>query len=514
MSKGSNIIFILNDHETYYGHGEMAGGPKIHRPNFERLAKEGIEFTRAYTVCPLCGPARRTMLTGLFPHTHGEIINDVNQPFENKTYLEKLAEVGYKNYYYGKWHAGPGTAFDHHCEGMSYPAYNNPYTKPEYKEYLKKHGLPNIQVRITHLFQDPDLPYAKESGLQIGKVYRPNGPGVNEHAAGIMITPKETHEAFFLADLACEKLRELAESGNEHPFHLRVDFWGPHHPYFATQEFLDLYPPETIPEYPNFRDNLNNKPEIYKFDINHPISKNGRLIMPSPLPWSVYQETLALSYAQITLIDKAVGKILDTLEEFGFVENTLVLWSTDHGDALACHGGHFAKASYMPEEMIHVPLVIRYPNMIPAGQKNDKLVSNLDFAPTFLNAAGTSFSKTVQGKSLLPLCSGNDVEWREDLMCETNGCFINYLGRALLKDRYKYVWNYKDMDELYDLKEDPYELTNLIHDEKFFDIIEDMKIRLNKWRRETGDTLTKIKIMKIRRKKIKDGIDEHMTPIF
>lgn len=137
MTQKPNIVFLLNDHQAFYGHGKMVGGPKIHRPNFERLAKEGIEFSRAYTCCPLCAPARRSMLTGLFPHTHGELSNMSFNPFSNETYLDKLAEAGYKNYYYGKWHAGPDTAHDFHCEGFSYPDYNNPYTKPEYREYLK-----------------------------------------------------------------------------------------------------------------------------------------------------------------------------------------------------------------------------------------------------------------------------------------------------------------------------------------------------------------------------------------
>ena len=141
MKKRPNIIFILNDHQAYYGHGEKAGGPKIKRPNFTKLASGGIEFTRAYTACPLCGPARRTMLNGLFPHSHGEIKNDSNHAFEEEIYLTRLHELGYKNYYYGKWHTGPGTAHDHYCEGFSYNGYSNPYTKPEYKKYLKNNDL-------------------------------------------------------------------------------------------------------------------------------------------------------------------------------------------------------------------------------------------------------------------------------------------------------------------------------------------------------------------------------------
>lgn len=142
MKKQPNIIYLLNDHQAYYGHTI----PK--RPCFEAFAKEGVEFENTYTACPLCGPARRTMLTGLYPHHHQELINDQDHPYDRETYLDILAANGYRNYYFGKWHAGPGTAFDHHCEGFSYPSYNNPYTKPEYKEYLERYHLPEPEVRI------------------------------------------------------------------------------------------------------------------------------------------------------------------------------------------------------------------------------------------------------------------------------------------------------------------------------------------------------------------------------
>ncbi len=499
MTEKPNIIFLLNDHQSYYGHGEMAGGPKIQRPNFEKLAAGGIEFVRSYTACPLCSPARRTMLTGLFPHNHREIKNDTKHRFDRETYLAKLAEAGYKNYYFGKWHAGPKTAKEQYCEGFSYPSYNNPYTKPEYKEYIKKNNLPHFQVRIQRNFMIK--PWAKMLNLKEGELFSPKGDWCNEHATGIMTTPKETHEAFFLANLACDKLKELANTENNHPFHLRVDFWGPHQPYYATQEFLDMYKPTDIPEYPSFQDDLKNKPDIYKVDINYPISKNGKLIHPNPLPWSEWQKVLAYNYAQITLIDQAGGKILNTLEELGLAENTLIVWASDHGDALACHGGHFDKAYYMPEEMVRVPMAIRYPGRIPAGQKSEELVSNIDLAPTFLDVAGTAFNEPIDGQSLLPLCSQQVNKWREDLMCETHGHVVSHLGRLIVTDRYKYVWNDGDMDELYDLKEDPYELKNLIFDNSHAQILSDMKTRLKNWRQKTGDRVEK-HMIKIRKLKI------------
>lgn len=90
------------------------------------------------------------MLTGLYPHNHGELINDEDHPYDKPVYLDILHENGYDNYYYGKWHAGPGTALDHHCSGFNYPSYNNPYNKPEYKEYLERNGLPEPVIHIEH----------------------------------------------------------------------------------------------------------------------------------------------------------------------------------------------------------------------------------------------------------------------------------------------------------------------------------------------------------------------------
>ena len=488
VSDRPNIVYILNDHQAYYRHGWDAG-PRVQRPHFDRLAAKGVVFDRAYTACPLCGPARRTMLTGLYPHNHGEIKNDTDHPYDRQVYLDILAEAGYRNFYYGKWHAGAGTAFDHHCEGFSHPSYNNPYTKPEYLAYLRARGLPAPEMVLE---RDFGFGSRREKG---DRIVQDRG-WCNEHASGIFDAPEDCHEAMFLANLACDRLRELAAEGGDQPFALRVDFWGPHQPYFPTREYADLYNPEEIPEYGNFRDDLASKPEIYKLEGNRYISdkggQGGQIIRPNPLPWSEWRKTLALCYAQITLVDAAGGRILDTLDQLGLADNTLVIWTTDHGDALACHGGHFDKRSYMPEEMVRVPMAVRFGGRIPAGQKSDALVSNLDVAPTMLDAAGLAFENETDGESLLPLCAGGRDDWREDLMCETYGHGQDHVGRLVVTDRYKYVANRGDMDELYDLKDDPFEMTNLIGDSAHADVLADMRARLARWQQKTHDTETAI----------------------
>ena len=483
--KKPNIIFILNDHQVNYGHGNQ--GVRIKRPVFDRFASEGVRFEKAYSVCPLCGPARRSMLTGLYPHNHGELINDEDHPYDKPVYLDILHENGYDIFYDGKWHAGPGTALDHHCSGFNYPSYNNPYNKPEYKEYLERNGLPEPVIHIEHNFTN----YFDYDQMKEGSDYKQDRAWCNEHASGIMLTPPETHEAFFLADMACRKLQELSENSEEKPFHMRIDFWGPHQPYFPSREFADMYRPEDIPEYPSFGEDVtkSGKPEIYQSEDNRGISKDGKLVWPNPLPWNVWQEVLARAYAQITQMDAAVGKILEAVQRYGFGENTIVIWTTDHGDALACHGGHFDKRSYMPEEMLRVPLAVRYPEVLPAGLVSNSLASNLDVAVTMLDAAGLSFPEGADGKSLLTAGEGTDNLFREYIVCETHGHLEKHFGRAVITQRYKYIYNFGQKDELYDLCSDPYELNNLAQTETFAPVLKQIQKYLVEWAQSSRDTL-------------------------
>jgi arylsulfatase A-like enzyme len=485
MTSKPNILFLLNDHQAHYGHGAMAGGPAIQRPHFDALAAEGIAFQRAHAACPLCGPARRSMLTGLYPHNHGEIKNDREHPFDRETYLDLLAGAGYRNTYYGKWHAGPGTGLDHHCEGFNYPSYNNPYTKPEYLQYLAEQELPAPVIKPVYSFERPK--HAFNKALAEGKEYRQDKSWCNEHAAGIMTTPKETQESFFLAHLACKKLEEIAASDSDQPFHLRIDFWGPHQPYFPCQEYADRYDPKAIPRHPSFDDDLADKPDIYKHENNYPISEGNRLTQPSPIPWEDWQQVLALCYAQITMIDEAGGLIIQKLKELGLDENTLIVWGTDHGDNLACHGGHFDKMSYMPEEMLSVPLAMSFPGRVDPGQKRLEWVTNMDIPCTLLDAAGLSFPHRADGASLLKLGSRDNHAWRDDVMCETHGHAEDHLGRIIYHADYKYVFNDGDRDELYDLAADPFERVNLDADPAYADVLVDMKERLARWQDKTDD---------------------------
>ncbi len=479
--KKPNLLYIMVDHQIYYRHGWDLG-PRIIRNHFSGFARRGVEFSRAYSSNPLCGPTRRSILTGLYSHHHGEILNDVNVPMTERSYLQILSDNGYRNYYFGKWHAGMGTAHDHGCEGYCYPSYGNPYLTPEYKAYLKEKNLPEPKIRIECTMDPWRL------DLVPGTTYVQDKEWSNEQASGILLTPKETHEAFFLADMACRQLEEIKASGSEQPFSLRLDFWGPHDPYFVTQEYADLYEPSEIPKYPTFDSPELDKPSCYRKEHNLGISdKDGNLIFPNPVPWETWQLLLSRCYAHSTMVDDAAGLVLDKLYELGLDENTLIIWTADHGDAIACQGGKFDKASYMCEEVMRVPMAMCYKGVIKPGQVTDALVSNLDAPVTLLAAAGLEFDYKPDGLNLLEQEKTGFRSRREFFVSETYGHLHRNVAKSLVTQRYKYTVNKEDLAELYDLALDPYETRNLIFSEKHMPIVKELDQKLHGWVKEEGD---------------------------
>jgi len=349
--------------------------------------------------------------------------------------------------------------------------------------------LPPAEHQIEYVF-DSFVMNREFPALKVGATYRSDRYWCGEHATGITTTPKESHEAFFLADLACEQLEALAAAEGDQPFHLRLDFWGPHQPFFPTREFADLYDPEDIPVYGNFADTLAGKPEVYWQDPHDRLTdENGRFATPSDLDWGEWQRIIARAYAHITMVDAAGGLVLDKLEDLGLADNTLVIWTADHGDALGSHGGRFDKGSYLTEEVLRVPLALRYPGRIAPGGVTDSLACGADIAPTILDAAGTGFERPVDGESLLPLACGEDVAGRESLLVESYGHGFGTIepARALIMDRYKLVAWQNHENELYDLEDDPYELVNLYKNGQRRETVDELEAELQACLDRTGD---------------------------
>jgi len=452
-----NILFIVTDQHAL--HAVSCYGPTACRtPAIDALAADGVRFTRAYTPCGLCTPARASMLTGVYPHTHGAKYNTgTHQPFGEDqcgvglgTYPQKLAEMGYRLGYQGKWHAGIAeTCHDLGFEGFGPRGYGRVSTSPDWAGYLAERGLSPEPVIEFYAAGDGQAAAGDASGYRTG--------------------PAAGSPSHFLAHKTVEMLREYGASAQ--PFFMACNFWGPHAPYLPTEDYKDMVDPAAIEPWASFTDALADKPMVHR--------KYRTSVFPAAAraDWATWSRIIARYYAQTAMIDAAIGQILDALKEMGLYDDTLIVFTSDHGDTCGVHGGAFDKGAMAYEEVYHIPMIVKMPGSAHAGQTRDKFVSLLDLPETFCQAAGTSMGPT-HGQSLLALIDDAAAPWRDDLLAEYHGHRVPVAQRILWHGDHKFIMNYADRDELYDLSSDPAELTNLIDDPARADLLGDLRGRM------------------------------------
>ena len=457
-----NILFIITDHQAFYGH-DRESEFEYKWPVFEKFCSEGVRFDRAYSVCPLCTPARASMLTGVYPSSHGLIFNTDGADMhdfrsDQQLYSHYLSRAGYRNAYVGKWHCGKDKlAADYEMEGWSLPDYGKVYMSDAYKSYATKRNLGDARAYIEH-----DIYYPQRNGKTL-TLHHPS-PWRFMNASGVLAGPPAAHEENFVAHLTIEKLKELTKTPQ--PWSLVASFWGPHQPYFPTEPYASMVDPKSIPQYPTFNDDLEGRP--FRYILHRDFDHRSRQAWPE---WSTWQHVLARAYGQGYQTDAAIGQILSALEQSGQAENTLVIWCADHGDALASHGGLWDKAATYIEEVARVPMAIRWPARFKGAKRTDKIISNMDITATILQAAGIKPPGYMHSRSLLKLCRGGEgVDWPEYTVAEHHGHSDEITQRIIVGKRYKYVAALFDGDELYDLQNDPFEQHNLIDSREHNDI--------------------------------------------
>lgn len=462
MEKRPNIVMILADHVAFAGHyGEERFDYRW--PRLEEIAAKGAWFEKAYAITPVCTPSRASFLTGKRPDKHGLRWNSEypipynRQEFrdDERLYCDHLKQAGYDNYYFGKWHCGVSkTAQDYGLKGWSLPEYGNLYRSEEYKTYLKEIGEEQPKCLIEHHLLQPEL-----NGKTV--VMDPDEPWDYMDGAGILLGPSEVQEQFFVAKKATDKLETLAS--HNQPFSMMISLWGPHHPYYPSQEFADKINPADIPPYPSFDENLDDKP--WRYRVQRDLRCQHRAFERWP-EWSTWQTVMARCYAAGLQTDAAIGQVFDCLERTGLAQNTLFIVAADHGDGIAAHGAGWDKYSTFSEEVGRIPLVMHLPTEIPAGSKVTSPVNLLDVTATILDAADAKpehHPLPMDGESLLPFARNEKV--RDHMICDHYGHSGDIsFQKILYSDGWKYVSVWGDDDELYNLTNDPFELHDKIND--------------------------------------------------
>lgn len=455
-----NILFITTDQQALHAVG-CYGAAVCRTPNIDALAADGVRFERAYTACGLCAPMRASLLSGLYPHRHGVVANcEVDRP-DLAIYPDRLGEAGYRLGYSGKWHAGiRRTAGDAGFEGYGPRGYGTPRRDPEYAAYLDRRGL-TMPAEVIEFYAEGEPKYA-----------RGDSSGYTDGAT-------EATQTAFVAETAMGLIDRFAAA--DEPFFVHCSFWGPHAPYLPSRDFMDRYEPGEITPWESFGDDLAGRPLIHR--------KHRTSVFPAAAEadWTTWARMIARYYAYASEIDAHVGRIVARLKELGLYEQTLVVFAADHGETIGIHGGAFDKGAMPYEEVYRVPLIVKLPGGAGAGTTRTQRVSLLDLPATFCEAAGTAMAPT-DGVSLLPILDDPDRPGREHLVAEFHRHRFPASQRIIWWEHYKYVLNFADTDELYDLAADPAELRNRIDQPSLRDVRDEMRRRLLDHMLATEDT--------------------------
>ncbi|UFU06492.1 sulfatase family protein [Ruania halotolerans] len=440
-----NILLICTDQQRYDALG-VAGNPHICTPNLDQLATQGTRFTNCYVQATVCAPSRASLMTSRYLHNHGVWANGVDINPDEQFFTRTLADAGYDCGLVGKFHLG--AAFGGRIE-------------------------PRIDdgFRIFRWAHDP---YVPSPGNEYHHWLRRTFPGLLEEAIAkgrheIDRLPREAHYSHWVGEETIEFLTSTRDTSK--PFCFIANFFDPHHGFGAPQAYRDRYDAASLPA--PVTSDLSTKPAIYT-DASRE-SYAGALPGFADYTAEQIQDIKAHYYAMVTLVDDEVGRILAALAEQGLEENTMVIFTSDHGEMLGDHQ-MLLKGPMMFDCSVRVPLIVRWPGHVPDGATREELVEWIDLAPTLLAAAGVDGLPRAQGRDLTPLWSGDGWHDRGWVLSEYRNSGSMYdppVHTTMLRtDTWKLVVHHgppasaRGRDgELYDLTTDPDERVNLWRDE-------------------------------------------------
>ena len=442
-SQPLNVIFILTDDQRFDEMGFM--NPIIDTPNIDRLAREGVHFKNAFVTTALCSPSRATILTGQYMHNHGVVDNNAPPNPNSVFFPQYLQAAGYDTAFVGKWHMGEAAS--------------------------ASRSLDDPQPGFDHWVSFAGQGHYYPTQLRNGLVNQLNING--EHV------PQKGYITDELTDYA---LDYLSERPSDNPFFLYLSHKAVHANFSPAERHAEQYADRDIPipaSQADTDENYHGKPMWVKNQRN---SWHG---VDFPYHSSLDVQAYKMEYHRaMSAVDDSIGRLLAWLAENGYAENTIVMLMGDNGFLFGEHGLIDKRNAY--EESMRVPLVAWGPSVLPENHKVDEIVANLDIAPTMLDIAGLKSPVQFEGQSLLPLARGMSVsDWRKELLYEYYWEF-NFPSTpttfALRTDDYKLIQYHGiwDTEELYDIKNDPKEMNNLVGDPKYLPIVAAMRQQLFK----------------------------------
>lgn len=470
-----NILLITSDQQHWNTIG--AFNKEIQTPNLDRLVREGTTFTRAYCPNPTCTPTRASIITGMYPSQHGAWTLGTKLLEDRHTVGEDFAANGYRTALIGKAHFQPLRGTEQYPSVEAYPllqdlnywrGFKGPFYGFDHVELARNH------TNEAHVGQHYAI-WLEENGCVNWRDYfLPPTGSMDRSIQHKWAIPEPFHYNTWIAERTNALLDQYKE--NDEPFFLWSSFFDPHPPYLVPEPWDTMYDPDqlTIPEVhpgehdrnpPHFRLTQDANPDFSAW------KESGMGIhgyhSHATLSESERKQLVATYYGMISCMDKYIGAILDKLDQLGLADNTVVVFTTDHGHFFGQHGLQY-KGGFHYEDLIKLPFIVRYPDQVPAGRVSPAIQSLVDLAPTFLSLAGIPIPHAMTGIDQSDVWLDIQSAARDHAVCEFRHEPTTIHQKTYVNERYKLTVYYNQTyGELFDLQEDPGEIRNLWAEPQF-----------------------------------------------
>lgn len=461
MNSRPNILFIMSDQHNANSAG-FAGHPNVRTPNLDALAAQSVQFNKAYCNNPICSPSRVCFITGQYAHTHQIVGNNNFELEENNPHTlgAVLRRHGYQTAMIGKDHTvqrWDEEAYEHiRYVDLTDASRLDPRTN-HYFQYLIDHG-------VADLYEDGTLPPDHENNTRGCAIAKLPYEHTNEHYTGE------------------ESLKFLQNRDTRRPFYLQMSFERPHPNWMPSPEHANLYNPDEIELGDDAIDWWGNqwagRPEFIQQIVARLMKNRSQQDL---------KRMLAHHFALITVIDMEIGRVLDYLRETGEIDNTIIIYTADHGDFAGDHG--ICNKNIGIYESIHrIPLLLHYPGG-PQGKAVDGIVESIDLFPTLCELADVPAPSTCEGSSLIPVAE-NKSDGKPFALCEWDFPAPQRFVNALRTERFRLVYyGHEKGGELYDHQNDPHEMQNLWDHTDYqktrMELMEVLFDQVNKYRRKS-----------------------------